>query len=43
VRVGDRGRLIPAHVDPTFAYHDRIFVVDDELVVDEWAIDLRGW
>ena len=43
VRVGDRIRLIPAHVDPTIAYHERLFVVEDELVVDEWAIDLRGW
>lgn len=43
VRVGDRIRLVPAHVDPTFAYHERVFVVDDEVVVDEWAIDLRGW
>ena len=43
IRVGDRVRLIPAHVDPTIAYHDRFFVVEDESVVDEWAIDLRGW
>jgi D-serine deaminase-like pyridoxal phosphate-dependent protein len=43
VRVGDRVRLIPAHVDPTFAYHERIHVVDGDVVVDEWAIDLRGW
>ncbi len=41
--VGDRIRLIPAHVDPTLAYHDRIYVVDGEDVVDEWEIDLRGW
>jgi D-serine deaminase-like pyridoxal phosphate-dependent protein len=43
VRVGDRVRLVPAHVDPTFAYHERIHVVDGEDVVDEWAVDLRGW
>ena len=43
VRIGDRVRLIPAHVDPTLAYHERLFVVEDELVVDEWAVDLRGW
>jgi D-serine deaminase-like pyridoxal phosphate-dependent protein len=41
--VGDRIRLIPAHVDPTIAYHERLFVVEDERVVDEWEIDLRGW
>jgi D-serine deaminase-like pyridoxal phosphate-dependent protein len=43
VRVGDRIRMIPAHVDPTIAYHERLFVVEDERVVDEWAVDLRGW
>jgi D-serine deaminase-like pyridoxal phosphate-dependent protein len=43
IRVGDRVRLIPAHVDPTIAYHERLFIVEDELVVDEWEIDLRGW
>lgn len=43
VRVGDRVRLVPAHVDPTIACHDRFFVVEDDRVVDEWAIDLRGW
>jgi D-serine deaminase-like pyridoxal phosphate-dependent protein len=43
IRVGDRIRLVPAHVDPTIAYHERIYVVEDERVVDEWEIDLRGW
>ena len=43
IRVGDRVRLIPAHVDPTIAYHERLFVVEDERIVDEWAVDLRGW
>lgn len=43
IRVGDRIRLIPAHVDPTIAYHERLFVVEEDQVVDEWAVDLRGW
>lgn len=43
VRVGDRVRLWPAHVDPTVAYHERLVVVDGEDVVDEWDVDLRGW
>ncbi len=43
VRVGDRVRLVPAHVDPTFAYHERIHLVEGDQVVDEWAVDLRGW
>lgn len=43
VAVGDQIRLIPAHVDPTLAYHERVYVADGEQVVDEWPIDLRGW
>jgi D-serine deaminase-like pyridoxal phosphate-dependent protein len=43
VNVGDRLRVLPAHVDPTVAYHERMFVVDGETVVDEWPVDLRGW
>ncbi len=42
-QVGDRVRVIPAHVDPTVAYHDRLYVVDGEDVMDAWAVDLRGW
>jgi D-serine deaminase-like pyridoxal phosphate-dependent protein len=42
-RVGDRIRLVPAHVDPTLAYHERLFVADGDSIVDEWEIDLRGW
>jgi D-serine deaminase-like pyridoxal phosphate-dependent protein len=43
VRVGERVRVRPAHVDPTMAYHERAWVVEDERVVDTWLIDLRGW
>ena len=43
VTLGDRIRLVPAHVDPTLAYHERIYVAEGEKVVDEWPIDLRGW
>ncbi|MFK7898619.1 MAG: alanine racemase [Myxococcota bacterium] len=47
VRVGDRVRLVPAHVDPTFAYHERAYLVDgateNEAVLEAWEIDLRGW
>jgi len=43
VRVGDRVRVWPAHVDPTVAYHERLHVALGEEVVDSWAIDLRGW
>jgi D-serine deaminase-like pyridoxal phosphate-dependent protein len=40
---GDRVRILPAHVDPTVAMHERMVVVDGEDVVDTWPVDLRGW
>ena len=43
VRVGDKLRVRPAHVDPTAAYHERYQVIEDDRVVDVWPIDLRGW
>jgi len=43
VAVGDRISVLPAHVDPTVAYHDRIHLIDHDEVVDTWAVDLRGW
>lgn len=43
VAVGDRVRLLPAHLDPTVAKHERMWVLDGDEVVDEWAVDLRGW
>jgi len=43
VDVGDRVRLLPAHLDPTVAKHDRLWVLDGDEVVDEWPVDLRGW
>lgn len=41
--VGDRVRVIPAHVDPTMAMHEAAFVVRGDEVIDRWPIDLRGW
>jgi D-serine deaminase-like pyridoxal phosphate-dependent protein len=43
VKVGDRIKLIPAHVDPTVAYHERAHLVRGDEVIDTWEIDLRGW
>lgn len=52
VAVGDRVTVLPAHVDPTVALHERMLVVEragergldrDAEVVDEWPVDLRGW
>ena len=43
LRVGERIRIWPAHIDPTVAYHERLYVVSGEQVADTWAVDLRGW
>ena len=43
LRVGDRIHVLPAHVDPTVAYHDHLHVVDGDEVLERWAVDLRGW
>ncbi len=42
-RVGEKLRIVPAHVDPTVAYHEVFHLVSGEEVLDEWPIDLRGW
>jgi D-serine deaminase-like pyridoxal phosphate-dependent protein len=43
VRVGDRIGVIPAHIDPTVAYHDRLHITDGEDVIETLPVDLRGW
>jgi D-serine deaminase-like pyridoxal phosphate-dependent protein len=43
VRVGDRVEVVPAHVDPTVAYHDVFAVVRAGRVLDRWPVDMRGW
>jgi D-serine deaminase-like pyridoxal phosphate-dependent protein len=43
VRVGDRISVIPAHVDPTVAYHEFLHLIEGDDVVDQWPVDLRGW
>ena len=43
VRVGERIRVWPAHVDPTVAYHERMHLVAGDEVLDTWPVDLRGW
>jgi D-serine deaminase-like pyridoxal phosphate-dependent protein len=43
VQVGDRIEVIPAHVDPTVAYHEVFHVVRAGRVLDTWPIDMRGW
>jgi D-serine deaminase-like pyridoxal phosphate-dependent protein len=44
VHVGARVRVLPAHVDPTVAYHERMHLLaEDGEVLETWPIDLRGW
>jgi D-serine deaminase-like pyridoxal phosphate-dependent protein len=43
LRVGDRIRVWPAHIDPTIAYHERLHLVSGDEVLESWPIDLRGW
>jgi D-serine deaminase-like pyridoxal phosphate-dependent protein len=43
VAVGDRVRVIPAHVDPTVSQHERLHLVDGDEVLEVWDVDLRGW
>jgi D-serine deaminase-like pyridoxal phosphate-dependent protein len=41
--IGDRVRVIPAHVGPTMAMHEALWMVRRDEVIDRWPIDLRGW
>lgn len=43
--VGDRVQVVPAHVDPTVAYHERLNVFDPKTgkVEESWPVDMRGW
>jgi D-serine deaminase-like pyridoxal phosphate-dependent protein len=43
VKVGDKVRVVPAHIDPTIARHERLYVVDGDEVVDAWPVDLAYW
>ncbi len=43
LRVGERVRVWPAHVDPTLAYHEALHLVDGEQVLERLPVDLRGW
>lgn len=41
--VGDLVRVLPAHVDPTVAYHERMHLVGGDEVLETWDVDMRGW
>lgn len=43
VAVGDKVRVVPAHVDPTVSQHERLHLIDGDEVLEIWNIDLRGW
>jgi D-serine deaminase-like pyridoxal phosphate-dependent protein len=43
LRVGDRVRLHPGHLDPTVARHEQFWLIDGDTVIDRWPIDLRHW
>ena len=43
VAVGERVKVVPAHIDPTMAMHEVAWLVRGDEVVDRWPIDLRGW
>ncbi|MBA2716182.1 MAG: hypothetical protein H0U51_03880 [Propionibacteriales bacterium] len=41
--VGERVHMMPAHVDPTCALHERMHLVNSDEVVETWPVDLRSW
>jgi D-threonine aldolase len=41
--VGEPAWLAPSHIDPTMAYHERVYLFSGDSVTDVWPIDLRGW
>jgi D-serine deaminase-like pyridoxal phosphate-dependent protein len=47
IAVGGRVVVWPAHVDPTVAYHEQMFLASgaspDAEVLETWPVDLRGW
>jgi D-serine deaminase-like pyridoxal phosphate-dependent protein len=43
VSVGERVRVLPAHIDPTVALHERMHLVEGDTVLETWPVDMRGW
>ena len=43
VRIGDRIRLRPSHIDPTVNLHDVLYAIDGDRVVDVWPVAARGY
>ena len=42
LRPGEIVELVVSHCDPTINLADKIYLIDNEEVIDEWAISLRG-
>lgn len=42
LRIGEKLRLIPAHVCPVMNLTDEVIVVEGESVVDRWPVEARG-
>ncbi len=43
IALDDRVRLTPAHLDPTVARHEALWLVEGDEVVERIAVDLRHW
>lgn len=43
LRPGDRIELLPPHIDPTINMHDVLYAVEEDEVVDVWAVGARGY
>lgn len=42
LKVGDLVRIVPNHICPCINLHDRVFVISDDNVVDQWRVLARG-
>jgi D-serine deaminase-like pyridoxal phosphate-dependent protein len=43
LKIGDRIRLLPSHIDPTMNLHDVAYAVEGDAVVGVWPIAARGY
>ena len=43
LRIGDRIRLLPSHIDPTMNLHDVVYAIEGDNVVGVWPIAARGY
>lgn len=41
-KLGDRLELMVAHCDPTINMYNYFYVIENEIVIDIWPIDMRG-